>query len=165
MGNYVSGCEYPIFSIRNSTGQEEQRIELDLTMEGGLVESYADNSIKKFNIKGDGRKINQKKRVTFTLHYDSNSKKANTLSLQAIINAEENGKKIWLYPRADLMSRNFEVMFTGTPFDIGINTGGNNTPGNRLLILSWETRKLVTVDWRDPDLIDYVVNRYEAIAA
>ncbi len=53
-----------------------------------------------------------------------------------------------------MLSRFFEVVYTGDSFDIGLWMGGSKSPANRLPVLSWITRSRVDINWLDPDDIN-----------
>lgn len=153
MKNFITGHSYPLFKIYNGNTYIED-ISLNLCGVDGLKESYESFGVKHELLsfttvtKWKGMHIN------FKLSYSEYSNKDNSLKIMKLLNYIINGYKIILYPRADILSRSFEVIFVGEPFELGIMKGGLHATGNKLITLSFKTKYLQTsINWVDPDNI------------
>lgn len=154
MANYINGYSTPRFLIFDQNDNLINTIDLDLTNSDGLRESYGTENIT-HTLEKDKRKVTiyraGKKRILFTFHYNEFFHKNLAFNILQILEQEENGYKIVLIPRVDILNRRFEVRYTGDEFEIGLNKGGINAQSNNGLILKWETVKLEKPNWIDPD--------------
>lgn len=160
MGNFINGYDKPRFRILDSNNNLIEEIDLDLTGEEGLVETYKDASI--FHTLEKDKEIVKvkrqgKKRIEFHLSYTRYVQKSNAFKIQKILMYEENDYKLFLIPRRDVLARSFEVVYSGDEYSIGLNKGGINAQSNRLLELKWITKKLELPNWVDPDnlIVDF----------
>ena len=151
---YSGGVEYPRFIIKNGSATVEE-IDLSLTNSGGLVEDTADYTIKRRNIYGTSRNLYQNDLISFTLHYDELLDVDDAMNIEKIRNYEKDGYDIYLMPRTDTPERIKQVVYSGEPFSIGVLTGGQQAPGNRLPILRWDTKGLTRTNWINPNNIVY----------
>lgn len=154
MANYINGYSTPRFLILDSNNNLINTIDLDLTNTDGLLESYKDESI--IHVLDKDKEIRKvyragKKRIFFTFHYNEFFHKNLALNIIKILEQEENGYKIILIPRSDVLARRFEVVYSGDDFEIGLNKGGINAQSNKLLVLKWQTKRLEKPNWIDPD--------------
>ncbi len=157
MGNYINGYSYPIIEIRDRTDDSiVSRLSLDLCNEGGLTEAYEEDfkrnklesgGLVDFDFKGS--------RIIFTLDYSEYARKTNLFNIENIFayNAQPLSYRIVLYPRADVMSRSFEVRLHTGNYNLGIMKGGAYALGNRLPIVEFITTNPVSKNFADPDTL------------
>jgi len=137
MSKYINGYDNPRFLIKESfNGALIESIDIDKLIYEGLIESYEDEDIIHKTAKGVIFKIPRKIRIRFTISYTDYILKENLLKIQRILTYEKNGKSIFLVPRSDVLSRFFEVVYSGDSFDLGLWMGGHKAPANRLPVLS-----------------------------
>jgi hypothetical protein len=164
MTNYINGYGNPRFLIRESlSGTLIESIDINKLVYEGLIESYEDEDIIHRTAKGTIHKIPRSTRIRFTISYADYIQKDNLLKIQRILNYEKSGKSIFLVPRSDVLSRFFEVVYSGDSFDLGLWMGGHKAPANRLPVLSWVTRNRVEANWLDPDDINIPLDDFIAI--
>jgi len=157
MGNYVNGVGYPIIKVKSiATGLFVETIQLDLCMEGGLVEDYAEDrqsvqlqsgEIIHYDFKGS--------RISFTLDYSSYVQKANLFLIERIFfyASLPDSYQLFLTPRNDVSPRVFEVLMLDGVFSLGVQTGGVNTVGHKFPVIKFITKYLVGKNFLDPDEI------------
>jgi len=155
MSNIINGYSYPRFRILTSSDVFVEEIDLDFTNSGGLIETYKDEDITHVLEKNKEivKVYRGKKRIIFTLHYDEFIKKENSLKIQSILEYENNGYKIILIPRSDVLSRSFQVVYSGEDFELGINRGGAFANSNKSVIMKWTSKRLEKINWVDIDNI------------
>lgn len=150
--NIINGYSFPKFKILDTdNNQIGDDIDLCVTNSDGLIESYGNEDI--IHILEKNReivKIYKDERITFTLHYNQFIDSENLLKIDKIHQLERNGYKVMLYPRSDILSRRFEVTYTGDEIQIGLNQDAEQ--GHRLLIVKWETKRLEKRNWIDANI-------------
>jgi hypothetical protein len=126
---------------------------LPLTDRQGLVESNITRQIKHelmgFDI--NNPEITQSQRILgyqifWTFNYGEWVRGETLTAMQEILYYAKQGASIKLVPRTDQPLRDFNVIFTGESFDVGIGKGGVNAWRNRLPVFRFETKNL------EPDL-------------
>lgn len=154
MSNYINGYSYPRIIIRAvSDGSVTETIDLDLTMSGGLVETFEEyyksneletGEIIDYDFKGS--------RINFQLDYSEYVRKSNMLKIEKIRQyaQEPESYSVWLTPRVDVQVRSYEVR-PRFNYSIGVLTGGSNTQGNRLVSIEFVTKGLHYSLLQDPD--------------
>lgn len=157
--SFVNGYSEPRFVVRlQSNNSLVDTIDLDLTAEDGLIERYTpEMDIVHVLLSGEKTKRPKGYRITFELDY-SFSNRANTFKIASLLNyasavtGNEATYKFILFPRVDVLSRFYEVIYIGEPVDLGIMKGGANAPGNKLIRIAFETVNLQNqVGWLNPD--------------
>lgn len=165
MSEFLTGCEYPVFKIYDSATEILiETIQLDLTGSGGLIETVTSphDTIHRL-ITGEIAVQTSSDRITFTMDYSDMLNKENGLKIYDIwkywkekdmFGNQKN--KIILYPRAEILNRFFEVVYTGEGFELGISRGDIQAVNTRF-IWQWTTKFLVDINWQDVDDIYNVV--------
>jgi len=154
LADYINGYSFPRFRILDASNNITEEIDLELTNSDGLIENYIDNDIQHIlELDKEIVKVRRggKRRIEFTLHYNQRFQKALGLKIQRILNYEQNGFKIFLIPRSDVLGRSFEVVYSGDEFQIGINRGGAYAQSNKMLVMKWVTKRIELPNWIDPD--------------
>lgn len=158
MSNFVTGYSHPKFVIIDSAlNIHIDTIDLDLTNESGFTEIMSPtNDVVHYMITGEKRVKSFGFRARFTLDYSGCLSKLNALKIEKIwdywLQEDINGDKknqIILYPRADILSRFYEVVYSGEPVQINISAGEKKF--NKNFIWEWHSRYLVQWNWIDPD--------------
>lgn len=150
MPDYIIGYSKPTFivKLRNYLGtiSTVESIELPFTNEAGMIETNTEEAIRHTLIK-DGQRVKQSKgiRKVFTLNYDEYLDADLADQIKKIIDyglQEHLGYELHLVPRSDTPYYRFVVTYTGEAFDLGIHKGGQDSMGNKLPVLTFETTKL-----------------------
>lgn len=164
MSNIINGSANPRFRILSQTNDLIEEIDLRQTNSNGLIETTSSEDITHILEKNKRIvKVYRGTRITFTLNYDQFIQQEDLLKLYSILNYERNGFKIILLPRSDILSRSFQVTFTGDSFDLGINKGGAIANSHKLIVMKWETVELVSMNWIDPDNIFIAFQNFAVI--
>jgi len=155
MTNFLNGYKNPIFKIYDDNIIIET-IALPIVNASGLIENVQTlNITHEFN----SRKFVQKIlgfRISWSLPYDEYARVDTMMKIQQILRHCKTGRKIVLTPRADLPTRNFEVIYTGEELQMGIKRGGANAVGNRLTVIEFTTKNMVDdIGWINPNDIIY----------
>lgn len=156
MANYINGYSYPEVIIKGvATGNVVENISLDMcNLSGGMTESYQEYF--KRNELENGRLVDfdfKGCRITFTLDYSQYARKANLFLIDKIIAyaTQPETYNIYLRPRADSNKREFHVKILDGNFELGILTGGINTPGHKLPVIKFITVIPTSKIFDDPD--------------
>lgn len=154
MPNYINGWKWPVFKIFEQPPINTliDTINLPIVNASGLIENVQVlNITHEFNSRTLVQRI-LGYRITWTLPFDEYAKAQTMQDIQQIIRYCKAGYKIVLTPRADLPTRNFEVLYTGESFDMGIKKGGAGSVGNRLVVIEFTTKYLLDdIGWVDPN--------------
>jgi len=153
MSNYLNGVAYPKILIKNELNEIITTFDLDLCGANGLTEEYAEE-FKRVELES-GRYIdyaNRASRIIFTLDYSEYVKKDNLFMIERIFYYNSLPQySVVLYPRADLLARNFNVRLYDGTFSLGILTGGVNAKGHKYPVLKFITTQPVGKLFLDPD--------------
>ena len=155
MSNYINGVSYPRILVKNSLNEIIDTIDLDLCGANGLTEEYTED-FKRIELES-GRFIDydtRGSRITFTLDYSEYIKKANLFLIERIFFYNSIPEyTLLLYPRLDVLARNFEVRLLDGTFSLGILTGGVNAKGHKYPVLKFITATTGSKLFIDPDLL------------
>lgn len=156
--NFINGWKWPIFKVYDPLNNYQllTTISLPIVNASGLIEKVQTLSIThEFN----SRKLVQRIlgfRIIWTLPYDEYANADTMLMIQEILRHCKSGRKIVLTPRADLLTRSFEVIYTGEELEMGIKRGGAGAAGNRLTIIEFTTKNIVDdIGWINTSDIIY----------
>lgn len=141
MKNYVNGYSFPIFYIKNSNNVVTETIELALTGEDGLTEKFDLISIKHDLLNYTTSQKYLGHHVYFSLSYSEYSNLNNTLKIGKLIDYILNNQRIFLQPRADILGRVYEVIYTGD-LQLGLNKGKIHAQGNKNIVLEFRTKSI-----------------------
>lgn len=161
MAKYLNGVSYPIIEITDQYGRsvENGLFTLPLTNELGLeersLERYTEyealNFVKKKKTKGWD--------MYFTLNFPEYAAKATATKIMMLLDWEYAisntpamyNYRIYLTPRADVMSRKFEVIGDNKEMVMKVLKGGVNSIGHSGLVLKYRTKYLSNWSTRNPD--------------
>ena len=147
MNDIINGCRNPRF-ILYRPGEGPRLVELPLTSEKGLVESY---EIKSLNHRLVDYTTLTKVHgciIHFTLHYDSFVNSAALMKVKDIIDCLIEGGTIEIVPRTDMPWRKFEVYLSGGKIDLALLKGYSSAKGHRLPVLEFTTKYLLNeIPW------------------
>jgi len=142
----INGYKNPrIITVSNG---KQTVFELNLTNSKGLVETYEYKKLEHELISladFSDIQIMQKMqgfRIYWTLNYDEFITGDEMLKLKQVFEHALAGSRIILIPRVDFPLRAFEVLVTGSGFDLGISKGGINAEHNRLPVIRFVTKNL-----------------------
>jgi hypothetical protein len=147
----INGFKEPRFNIVSSKGVLIDTIDLPLTNEKGLIESYEIKKIEHELIDFTTLQSILGYKIKFTLHYDEFVEADTLLKIKSILDYEKVGNRIILIPRIDLATRNFEVIYSGEGFELGTLHDSQSGEGHYLPEFEWTTKFLhPTLDWYVP---------------
>ena len=158
MSTYLNGISYPKFLITDVNFNTKDTIILPLTNSKGLIETYEEQSV--FCTYLDYTRVKKilGYNVNFTLNYDEYTSKGTLLKIYRLLHWEYSfrlpeyaGYRIFLYPRADVLSRRFEVIGRNENMNLTLLRGGSSALGHRGIVLNYTTKYLSNWDWKDPD--------------
>lgn len=141
MKNFVNGYSFPIFYIKDTNNNVTDKIELDLTGEDGLTEKYELISIKHDLLNYSTAQKYLGHHVYFSLSYSEYSSLENTLKIGKLIDYILNNQRIFLQPRADILSKVYELIYTGN-LELGLNKGKIHAQGNKNIVLEFRTKNI-----------------------
>ena len=153
MGNFINGYSTPRILIKDINNNLIETVDLMLTGSDGLTEEYEFFYIEHNLINYSTVKTFKGYHINFNLSYTEYSPKSNSFKIMNLINyIFQNNYKLILYPRSEILSRYFEVNFSGNPLELGIMRGGSKAIGNHGIELNFRTKYLQTnLNWLDPD--------------
>lgn len=155
MSNYINGYQYPRILVKDETNTIIRTIDLDLCGINGLTEEYAED-FKRIELE-NGRYIdydNRASRITFTLDYSEYVKKNNLFLIESIFYYNSiPSYTLLLYPRVDVLARNFEVRLLDGTFSLGILTGGAKAIGHKNPVIKFVTATTGSKKFIDTDLL------------
>ena len=155
--NYINGCLYPVIEVQDVQDRIIDTLTFPITDKSGLIEL---NEIIKDEYLTPEKKIIQfieGYRIHFSLSYETKMISTHSLKVQKLLNYAKDGYRIFLYPRADLLYRAFEVLWENKEIIIGILKGKYNAKGNRLIKLEFQTVNVEqNLKWLDPDAFPIV---------
>ena len=159
---YLNGVSYPIIEI---TDQYNRRVEnglftLPLTNELGLEERSVERFTEYENLSFVKKKKTKGWDMYFTLNFPEYAAKATATKIMQLLDWEYAisntpsmyNYRIYLTPRADVMSRKFEVIGDNKEMVMKVLKGGVNCIGHSGLILKYQTKYLSNWTTRDPDV-------------
>lgn len=155
--NFINGWSYPIFKIYHPTKHYlVETISFPITNSDGLIETVEELKVKHLFLNYSYKEKIDGYRISWCLPYNEYVKKETMFKIQKILRYRKSNYRINLTPRADMLKRHFDVIYTGDTLDFGIKKGGTNAVGNRLVQISFTTKNIVDdPNWRDPDEVTY----------
>ena len=160
---YLNGASYPKFMITDANYVVKDTIILPLTNSKGLIETHEEQNIfyTYLNFKREKKILGYN--VNFTLYYDEFVSKSTLLSIYKLLHWEYSFRlpeyenyRIFLYPRADMMSRYYEVIGRNETINLALLKGGTLAGGHKGIILNYTTKYLSNLNWQDPDVYNTV---------
>ena len=156
---YVTGYSYPMFKIYSGTTLIES-INLDYCGAEGLFETYELLGYEHNFTDYSTSQAIQGVHYYFDLSYSEYSDMTNSLKIKRIVNYAIDGNKIYIYPRADILNRFYEVILIRDNITLGILKGGILAAGNKGIKIKFRTKnKLPYLDWLNVNDLT-VVNDY-----
>lgn len=154
MSNIINGFSYPRFRILDQNDNLIEEIDLRITT-GGLQEDYEDEDLTHV-LEKDNEIVKVynggRLRIHFTLNYENYVKKDTLFKIAKVIQYEKaNNYKIYLIPKADVLARNYRVVYSGDSFQLNIGKGGDYAVTNKSVIVKWTTKKIEFLNWIDQD--------------
>jgi hypothetical protein len=154
VSNIVNGFGNPRFRILDQNDNLIEEIDLRITT-GGLQEDYDDEDLTHM-LEKDNEIVKVynggKLRIHFTLNYENYIKKDTLFKIVKIIQYEKaNNYKIYIIPKADVLSRKYRVVYSGDSIQINIGKGGEYAVTNKGVIVKWTTKKLEFMNFIDQD--------------
>lgn len=155
MSNYINGYSYPRILIKDDSNAIIDIIDLPLCSENGLIEEYAED-YKRVELENGSYYDydNRGARITFTLDYSNYIIKANLFLIEKIFfyNSVPNYSMV-LYPRIDVLARNFDVKLFDGSYSLGILTGGTLAKGHKYPVIKFITTQPGSKNFIDSDLL------------
>ena len=146
--NTINGYKEPRFNIYNADGGLVSTIDLPLTGDKGLVESYEVKKIRHELVDYSTLQRINGYIIHFTLNYDSFIQADALMKIKQLLDYASGGYRIELIPRKDFTWRKFDVYLSSDNFELGLLGGYNNSKGHRLPVLVFSTRFLQTeIPW------------------
>ena len=146
--NIINGYKEPRFKIYNGSGGLVSTIDLPLTGEKGLIESYEVKKIRHELVDYSTLQRIKGYIIHFTLHYDSYIRGDTLMKLKQILDYATGGYRLELIPRTDFSWRKFDVYLSSDSFELGLLGGYINSKGHRLPTLVFSTKYLQTeIPW------------------